>query len=449
MTRRTVCVGDKQTGDKMRRVFAVLIGFLWPVIAWAHEVVPTIGDLTVADGVVRLELALTAEPLIAGLDLDGVANTDDTDKAGEVDALRLLPPEDLIPRIAAIAPSFATALNLRIDQAPVALTLVESVVDPVGNPELPRVSKIVFQGVAPAGGATLDLSWPQGYGEIVLRQQGVDEPYTGFLFGGQDSGPITLGGGDQLGGWATFGQYIPVGFDHILPKGLDHILFVLGLFFLSTQLGSLVWQVSAFTLAHTVTLALAVLGYVSVPASIVEPLIAASIVYVAVENIVSDRLNRWRPLVIFGFGLLHGLGFASVLGEFGLPESQVVPALIGFNVGVELGQLTVIALAFALVWYAQKVDRIEADPKTAQIGYAGIALAFVAGGWLLNTPGFAEVMGAGAPVFLWPVAALAGLCALAAYKVDRLQAYRRFVAIPASLAIALVGAFWFVERVFL
>ncbi|CAN0588825.1 unnamed protein product, partial [Ectocarpus sp. 12 AP-2014] len=176
--------------------------------------------------------------------------------------------------------------------------------------------------------------------------------------------------------------------------GLDHILFVLGLFFLSTRMGPLLWQISAFTLAHTVTLALGALGYVNIPGNIVEPIIAASIVYVAVENIVSDKLHRWRPLVIFVFGLLHGLGFASVLGEFGLPADQFIPALIGFNVGVELGQLTVIAIAFLLVFLAQRVDAGRTDLRTGQVVYGILALGFVALGFVLNGPGFTETMGA-------------------------------------------------------
>ena len=148
----------------------------------------------------------------------------------------------------------------------------------------------------------------------------------------------------------------PVGFVHIVPKGLDHILFVLGLFFLSVRLGPLLWQISAFTVAHSITLALAAFGYVSVPAAIVEPVIAASIVFVALENLFTQGLSRWRPFVVFGFGLLHGLGFASVLGEFGLPEGAFVPALIGFNLGVEGGQVFVVACAYLAVglWFGSK-----------------------------------------------------------------------------------------------
>jgi len=118
----------------------------------------------------------------------------------------------------------------------------------------------------------------------------------------------------------------------------------------------MIWQVSAFTLAHTVTLALDALGHVSVPAQIVESSIAAWIVFVALENILANTLSRWRPVVVFGFGLLHGPGFASVLGDFSLPADQFVPALIGFNVGVELGHLTVIAIAFLTIgyWFGDK-----------------------------------------------------------------------------------------------
>lgn len=152
--------------------------------------------------------------------------------------------------------------------------------------------------------------------------------------------------------WDTIGLYLKLGFEHILPKGLDHILFVCALFFASTRLKPLLWQVSAFTVAHTITLGLAIAGWVSVPGEIVEPIIALSIAFVAIENIVFKDMQKWRPLIVFGFGLFHGLGFAGVLTELGLPAGQLVPALLSFNVGVELGQLTIIAIMYAVLrWF--------------------------------------------------------------------------------------------------
>ena len=128
------------------------------------------------------------------------------------------------------------------------------------------------------------------------------------------------------------------GFEHILPLGVDHILFVLGLFLLAAAWRPLLWQVSAFTLAHTMSLALSIAGVVSLPSRLVETLIAASIAYVAIENLATTKMQPWRPVLVFAFGLLHGLGFASVLRELGLPDGEWVSALVSFNVGVELGQ---------------------------------------------------------------------------------------------------------------
>ena len=351
----------------------------------AHEVTPTIGDLEVTDGALTLVLRLNAEAYMAGIDLDGIEDTDETDQSDDYDSLRALPPGALQARLEAFMPVWAQSIAIDVDGVRIPLDLVASEVGELGDIDLPRMSQVTLAGSLASDGSDLTLSWPSGAGALVLRQLGVDEPFTGFVQGGATSPVIELGGGGQVGGWATFAAYIPIGFDHILPKGLDHILFVLGLFFLSTQLRPLIWQISAFTLAHTVTLALGALGWVTVPPSIVEPLIAASITYVAVENLFTSTLSRWRPFIIFGFGLLHGLGFASVLGEYGLPKGQFFPALFGFNIGVELGQLTVIAIAFALVGY-----------------------------WFRDKP--------------W---------------------YRARIAVPASLLIALVGAYWFVERVFL
>ncbi len=187
----------------------------------------------------------------------------------------------------------------------------------------------------------------------------------------------------------TIGLYIKLGFIHIIPKGYDHILFVIALFLASRRWQSLLWQISAFTVAHTITLAMAVSGLITVPACIVEPLIALSIAAVAIENILVKDITKWRPLVIFGFGLFHGLGFAGVLSDLGLERGQFLTSLISFNVGVEFGQLSIIAFALLLVRLAQ-----------------------------------------------YPMPSLAGE-----------STYRRLVVIPGSIIITLFGLFWFVSRI--
>lgn len=353
----------------------------------AHEVTPAVADLTLhAAGAVELAIDLNAEALIAGIDLADLEDTDLADNAGEYDRLRALSADELTAALRTAWPTLVEGLMLNGAGGAAVLDLTAIEVIPVDDLTLPRTTRVRLSANATA---PIQFGWASRYGDLVLRQQGdglaADAAFTGLLSGGELSPPLTASGGATEGALATFWRYIGVGFDHIIPKGLDHILFVLGLFFLAPRLGPLVWQVSAFTLAHTVTLALGALGIVQVPGSIVEPLIAASIVYVAVENVFTDGLAPWRPVLIFAFGLLHGLGFASVLGEFGLPDSQFIPALVGFNVGVEVGQLAVIAAAFLLVGY-----------------------------WFRDKP--------------W---------------------YRKAIAIPASLAIAAVGAYWVVERTLL
>ena len=360
------------------------MALLWAGQLAAHEVLPAIADMEATDD--RLEFTVEAplEGYVAGIDLGAVSDTDTAPEAETYDTLRALDAAALETRFREFWPEMAARIEILFDGERVSPVLDAVEVPEPGDLSLPRPASLRFHAPLPEGATAVQVGWDSAFGTLVLRQQGVEAPYDGYLEAGTLSDPIRLGGGDQASAWESFVAYIPVGFDHILPKGLDHILFVLGLFFLAARLRPLLWQVSAFTLAHTVTLALAALGYVSVPAAIVEPLIAASIAFVALENIFFPRLGLWRPLVVFGFGLLHGLGFASVLGEFGLPDGSFVPALIGFNIGVELGQLTVIAIAFVAVGLAWKRD--------------------------------------------W---------------------YRQVVAIPASAAIALIGAYWVVERTML
>jgi hypothetical protein len=160
--------------------------------------------------------------------------------------------------------------------------------------------------------------------------------------------PLLDPAGNTRGFWSTATLYVTIGIGHIVPVGADHILFVLAIFLASTRLRALVLQVSAFTVAHTATLGLAASGVITPSPAVVEPLIAFTIAFVAIENVVFKDMTRWRPAVVFMFGLIHGMGFAGFFGELGLPPGQFWSALIGFNVGVELGQLTVIAGAAIL-----------------------------------------------------------------------------------------------------
>ena len=150
--------------------------------------------------------------------------------------------------------------------------------------------------------------------------------------------------------------YLELGFTHIIPLGLDHILFVVCLFFLSPKIKTVIWQATAFTVAHSITLGLAIYGVISPPTYIVEPVIALSIMFIAIENIISDKLRPSRILIVFVFGLIHGMGFASVLTDLGLPEDKFLISLITFNVGVELGQISIILLAWLLIgkWFSDK-----------------------------------------------------------------------------------------------
>lgn len=416
----------------------------------AHEVLPTIGDMEVQDGQITFSLEGNFESIVAGIDLDGLDDTEAAPEADVYDRLRGLEPDAFIAEIDAYWPQMADAIQVIVDGNPVELAITQIEVPKVGDIEVVRQSTLAFAGSIPEGAETVQIGWPSQYGVLVLRQMGVDAGWDGYLSGGGLTDPVRLAGGDAMTGWEAFFQFIPVGVEHIVPLGLDHILFVLGLFFLSVKMRPLLWQVTAFTAAHTVTLALATMGYVNIPDEymwIVESIIAASIVYVAVENIFTDGLNPWRPAIIFGFGLLHGLGFASVLQAYGLPDGSVLPALLGFNIGVELGQLLCIAIAFIIVVSAMRLSEDGKANKGAAVAYLAVAILVVPLAVIPVSAMGPDAVEAYLPL-LFMVATLAGLCA-ASCAVERFETYRHMVAMPASIGIAMIGAYWVVERVFL
>jgi hypothetical protein len=143
--------------------------------------------------------------------------------------------------------------------------------------------------------------------------------------------------------------YLQLGIRHIIPDGFDHILFVVSLCLLSTKIKTILWQATAFTVAHSITLALSMKGILLAPSAVVEPIISLSILFVAVENILLTRLKPWRVGIVFMFGLIHGMGFASSLNEIGLPRNKFYTSILSFNGGVEIGQIAIIAVTFLLL----------------------------------------------------------------------------------------------------
>lgn len=367
----------------------------------AHEITPSIMDMDISkDKDISIYWEVNLEAMLADIGPEH-DQTSESPNASIYDFYRGLSPEKLNEIYQKQKQQIEDSVEIFSGDEPIKIMIERVDIPLIGDIELARQTKLLLKGSAPLAEQLFVQIAPK-YGDVVLRISGAEsqsvenepsfqqsiEAY--YLKAGQKSAPIVIlddERGAKIEKRSTFEvifEYIKIGYVHIIPKGLDHILFVLGLFFLSTRLKPLLWQVTSFTIAHSITIALSLLGVVSLPPEIVEPLIALSIVYVAVENIITKELHIWRPIIVFCFGLLHGLGFAGILQEIGFSDGQFLTSLISFNVGIELGQLTVILIALLLLW-----------------------------------------------------------------KVRNKLYYRKYFAIPASLIIAVIGAYWTVERVFL
>ncbi len=346
-----------------KRRFRILLFALtalgWPFASTAHEIRPAIVTVTfTADGRYQVDISANMEALLAGVSPKHT-DTNESPNARTYNQLRALPAEQLKARLRDFSAAYLGGITIEFDGARAGPVLESVEVPDVGDLQRARLSTLRLSGAVPAGAREFRWTYAPEFGSSVLRlQREGHEGMTAFwLKEGTRSEPYPLAGETKTVSRAeVVQQYTLLGFTHILPKGLDHILFVLGLFLLSAKWKPLLIQVTSFTVAHTITLGLSIYGIISLSPAIVEPLISASIVYVAIENMVTSELKPWRAFVVFGFGLLHGMGFAGVLAEIGLPRSEFLTALLTFNLGVELGQLSVITLAYLLVglWWMRK-----------------------------------------------------------------------------------------------
>lgn len=325
-----------------------------PLMVNAHEFEPTdVSVIVYSDTELSISIEVDLIELFAAqLNMEGNSKE-------KINAVRSLTLGGIIQATGDVKELFKTAVEVYVDGKLIALEEFSTI--PAmqllqllqRDPDTTSYrAEFVSQGVFEEGGE-LQVRFPEVLGTVSLFIASPDQtlltPHelsNGYL--------IELGGIQGFSNKsATAVNYAHHGFLHVLPHGLDHILFVIALCLLSTKLSMLIWQISAFTLAHTLTLGLSSVGVINLPANIVEPIIALSIAWVAFENIFAKKIHYWRIFIVFLFGLVHGLGFASALMSLGLSNSQWLASLIFFNIGVELGQLTIVGLTIAAIYWAR------------------------------------------------------------------------------------------------
>ncbi len=363
-------------------IYIIWISF--PVLSVADVVKPALVEISVyTTANVEIEVRTSLEALLTGINAS-YRNTQEAPTAQEYDDLRVLEVTALRERFKSFEASFLEKVQLFSNSGKVSLTITDIKIPEPGYTKVPRISTIIL--AAPLSRATKNLIWyyPESFGDNAVRVRQVDEANElwhwsewQWLRNDQKSESFSL---EELFLKTPIVEvvwsYIVLGFEHIVPKGLDHILFIVGIFLLSTSLKPLMWQITMFTVAHTITLGLSINGVIELSSRIVEPLIALSIAYIGMENIFAHSLHKSRLVLVFLFGLLHGLGFAGVLADFGMPREAFATALISFNVGVEFGQLFVVTLAWVgtAVWFKSKsvYRKFIVVPLSLMISFTGL-----------------------------------------------------------------------------
>ena len=331
------------------RLRALYVALVWLGIArpvFAHD--PGLSTATV-----RLQKDRLDAVLVFSLRDAGQLMNLDEDSDGRISS------SELVNGKPAPGETAAQALEVKVDDQPVKAAEAQCRFDQTGNVSLylsfpaRSFSRLVFRSKCLAllpPGHRQYFSVQNKNGGIVTER---------LLSANSDSATVELGAEDpKPGGGAntnSFADFLVLGVKHILT-GYDHLLFLFSLLIVNRNLVSTLKIVTCFTIAHSITLAIATLGVVQIPSRVVEPMIAASIIYVGIENLARGDAPKGRGVLTFAFGLIHGFGFASVLRELGVSSngSGIVVPLFSFNLGVELGQILVAASLLPLIWKVGK-----------------------------------------------------------------------------------------------
>jgi hydrogenase/urease accessory protein HupE len=352
--------------------------------AKADVVKPALVEISVySEGSYRIEIRTSIEAILTGIN-SRFTNTTQSPNAKKYDELRALQAPYLLKEFQAYQNQFMQHVGFKLDNKRAFFDSIEVNIPDPGYTKIPRTSLIILHGKIEQRVKSLSWHYPAFFSDNAVRVRQIDNNKEKWhwsnwqwLRNDQWSQPFSLTEVfHKQSIKSIISTYTQAGFEHIVPRGLDHILFVLGIFLFSLKLKAILWQVTLFTLAHSITLSLAMMDIWTLPATLVEPLIALSIAYIGIENLFVKKIKVSRLIIVFAFGLLHGMGFASMLADFGVPNYGFFTALMSFNFGVEIGQLFIIAITYALIvhwcknraWYRSRIVL----PSSFVIGLIGI-----------------------------------------------------------------------------
>jgi hypothetical protein len=290
-------------------------------------------------------------------------DTKKSPNSDKYEALRALKSNELFNKFKKYESEFLKNFTLIIDGKKVNLSLKSHEIDFIGYVKRARKSILVYEAKLQKYPKSFSWKYYKAYGDSSLRHRlYIKDEYTWsdwlWIVGGKTSKNISLTHLKFETQFEKFIKFIKIGFNHVLPLGFDHVLFIIAMALSLLPWRQLLVLVTSFTLAHSVTLGLSMLEVASIPANIVEPLIALSIAYVAVENLMSTKSLKRKAIIIFLFGLLHGLGFAYMLKSFVSNNESFVSTLVGFNVGVELAQIFIVFFTLSIVYFLRKINTV-------------------------------------------------------------------------------------------
>lgn len=320
----------------------LLVLFVLPVRAQNPQ--PTVVEFWTKADSLFLEITLNAEMFLAGIDPE--AQPEFANNA-RYRALRQLVSTELEVEMRAFTTSWVPTLQIEVG-APVSLSYEGIRIPVVGDPDQPRVSKLLLAAPLAEDASNLRLTWPAGRGSAVLKQQRVAAPYTGYLAAGETSPLIPLRGGASLSAEQTLQEFFPKGIAQIIPSGVRDIALVLSLIFLSLRSGRVLAQMGFLAIGMVFGLALSIYGALVLPSAIVSQSLTVAVLILALWNLILRRLHVLRLLMVFGVGVLLGSDLSGALVQIGVPPDHLPSAMLGYSGGVLAALCAVAAAGYAV-----------------------------------------------------------------------------------------------------